>query len=49
LEKKALTKKEAKDIRRKLQKEVDNAADFAVKSEYPEPQEVLDDVFAEVA
>jgi TPP-dependent pyruvate/acetoin dehydrogenase alpha subunit len=49
LEKKALTKKEANHIRRKLQKEVNNAADFAVKSDYPEPHEVLDDVFAEVA
>ncbi len=44
----ALTEKEADKIKKALQKEVDEAADFAVKSEYPKPEETLDDVVAEV-
>ncbi|MEM4734618.1 MAG: thiamine pyrophosphate-dependent dehydrogenase E1 component subunit alpha [Candidatus Thorarchaeota archaeon] len=48
IEKGALTEKECEKIRKSLQKEVDEAADFALKSEYPDPKETLDDVFAEV-
>ncbi len=44
----ALTEKETEKIRNKLQKEVDKAADFAIKSDYPAPEEALEDVFAEV-
>jgi pyruvate dehydrogenase E1 component alpha subunit len=47
IEKDAMTEKEAEKIRVKLQKEVDKAGEFAVKSEYPKPEEALDDVFAE--
>ena len=47
LDEKALTEKEAEKIRTKLQKEVDKASDFAVKSDYPKPEEVLEDVFLE--
>ncbi|MFW9800191.1 MAG: thiamine pyrophosphate-dependent dehydrogenase E1 component subunit alpha [Candidatus Thorarchaeota archaeon] len=49
LEKKALTEKQAEKIRNTLQKEVDKAADFAIKSELPSPEETLEDVFMEVA
>jgi pyruvate dehydrogenase E1 component alpha subunit len=49
LEKKAMTEKQAENIRKKLQKDVDKAADFAIKSEHPAPEETLDDVFMEVA
>ena len=49
LEKKALTAKQAENIRKTLQKAVDKAADFAIKSEHPAPEEALDDVFMEVA
>ncbi len=48
MERGALTEKEAEKIRRKLQKQVDKAADFAVNSGYPAPEEALEDVFAEV-
>ncbi|MFW9799155.1 MAG: thiamine pyrophosphate-dependent enzyme, partial [Candidatus Thorarchaeota archaeon] len=48
LEKKALTEKQAEKIRNTLQKEVDKAADFAIKSELPSPEETLEDVFMEV-
>jgi len=47
MEQGAITEKEAEKIRTTLQKEVDKAADFAKKSEYPEPEEALDDVYAE--
>lgn len=47
VEKKALTEKEAEKIAKTLQKEVDKAADFALKSDMPDPEETLDDVFAE--
>jgi TPP-dependent pyruvate/acetoin dehydrogenase alpha subunit len=43
----AITEKEAEKIRASLQKEVDKAAEFAKKSDYPKPEETLDDVFAE--
>lgn len=43
----AITKKDAEKIRAKLQKEVDKAGEFAKKSDFPEPEEALDDVFAE--
>ncbi|MFQ5833055.1 MAG: thiamine pyrophosphate-dependent dehydrogenase E1 component subunit alpha [Candidatus Thorarchaeota archaeon] len=49
LEKKALTEKQAEKIRNTLQKAVDKAADFAIKSEHPSPEETLDDVFMEAA
>ncbi|NHJ13700.1 MAG: thiamine pyrophosphate-dependent dehydrogenase E1 component subunit alpha [Candidatus Thorarchaeota archaeon] len=49
VEQNALTEKEADRIAKKLQREVDKAAEFAVKSELPKPEEALDDVFAEVA
>jgi TPP-dependent pyruvate/acetoin dehydrogenase alpha subunit len=49
LERGALKEKEADKIRDKLQKEVEKAAQFAIESEYPDPEESLDDVFAEVA
>jgi pyruvate dehydrogenase E1 component alpha subunit len=47
LEQKALTEKQAESIRKKLQKAVDKAGDFAIKSEHPAPEEALDDVFKE--
>ncbi len=47
IEQGALTEKEAEKIRAKLQKEIDKAADFAKKSDYPKPEEVFDDVYAE--
>jgi TPP-dependent pyruvate/acetoin dehydrogenase alpha subunit len=47
LEQGAITEKEAEKIREKLQKEVDKAAEFAKKSDFPEPEEALDDVYAE--
>ncbi|MFW9921475.1 MAG: thiamine pyrophosphate-dependent dehydrogenase E1 component subunit alpha [Candidatus Thorarchaeota archaeon] len=47
IEQGALTEKEADKIREKLQKEIDKAADFARNSEYPKPEETLDDVYAE--
>ncbi|MFW9850744.1 MAG: thiamine pyrophosphate-dependent dehydrogenase E1 component subunit alpha, partial [Candidatus Thorarchaeota archaeon] len=43
----ALTEKDAEKIRTKLQKEIDKAAEFAKKSEFPKPEEALDDVYAE--
>ena len=49
LEKKALTNKQAETIRKTLHRAVDKAADFAIKSEHPAPEETLDDVFMEVA
>jgi pyruvate dehydrogenase E1 component alpha subunit len=48
IEQEALTKKEAQEIRERLQKQVDEAGQFAIDSEYPEPVEALDDVFMEV-
>jgi pyruvate dehydrogenase E1 component alpha subunit len=47
IEQKALTEKKAETIAKKLQKEVDKAGNFALKSEMPAPEEALDDVFAE--
>jgi len=47
IEQGAITEKDAGKIREKLQKEVDKAGEFAKKSEFPEPEEALDDVFAE--
>lgn len=47
IEKKALTEKQAEAIRKKLQKAVDKAGDFAIKSEHPTPEETLDDVYME--
>jgi TPP-dependent pyruvate/acetoin dehydrogenase alpha subunit len=47
LEQGAIIEKEAEKMRTALQKEVDRAAEFAKKSDYPEPEEALDDVFAE--
>ena len=47
LEQGAITEKEAAKIREKLQKEVDKAGEFAKKSDFPEPEEALDDVYAE--
>jgi TPP-dependent pyruvate/acetoin dehydrogenase alpha subunit len=44
----AITEKDAEKIRANLQKEVDRAGDFAKKSDFPEPEETLDDVYAEV-
>ena len=48
IEQGALTEKDADKIRKKLQKEVDKAGEFAIKSELPKPEEALDDVYAEV-
>lgn len=47
LEQGAITEKEAEKIHLALKKEVEKAAEFAKKSEYPEPEEALDDVYAE--
>jgi TPP-dependent pyruvate/acetoin dehydrogenase alpha subunit len=47
LEQGAITEKDAEKIRASLQKEVDKAAEFAKKSDYPKPEEALDDVYAE--
>jgi acetoin:2,6-dichlorophenolindophenol oxidoreductase subunit alpha len=49
LEQGAITEKDAAKIREKLQKEVDKAGEFAKNSEFPEPEEALDDVYAEAA
>jgi pyruvate dehydrogenase E1 component alpha subunit len=49
IEQKALSKKKAENIRKQLQEQVDEAAEFAINSEHPEPEEALEDVFAEVA
>jgi len=49
IEQGALTEKEAEKIKKKLEKEVEAAAKFAIESEYPRPEEALEDVFAEVA
>jgi TPP-dependent pyruvate/acetoin dehydrogenase alpha subunit len=47
LEQGAITEKEAEKIHTALQKEVEKAAEFAKKSDYPQPEEALDDVYAE--
>ncbi|MFW9908467.1 MAG: thiamine pyrophosphate-dependent dehydrogenase E1 component subunit alpha [Candidatus Thorarchaeota archaeon] len=47
IEKGALTEKEAEKIRKQLQKEIDNAAEFARKSDLPKPEDALEDVYAE--
>ena len=47
IEQGAITEKDADKIRTKLQKDVDKAGEFAKKSDFPEPEEALDDVFAE--
>ncbi|MHA1634150.1 MAG: thiamine pyrophosphate-dependent dehydrogenase E1 component subunit alpha [Candidatus Thorarchaeota archaeon] len=47
LEQGAITEKDAEKIRQKLQKEVNKAGEFAKNSEFPEPEEALDDVYAE--
>ena len=49
IEQGAMTEKEANGIDTKISKDVEKAATFAKKSEYPEPEETLDDVFAEAA
>jgi len=43
----AITEKDAEKIRTNLQKDVDKAGEFAKKSDFPEPEETLDDVYAE--
>jgi len=48
LEKKALTKQKAEQIRKNLQKEIDEAAKFALESEVPDLKETYTDVFTEV-
>jgi TPP-dependent pyruvate/acetoin dehydrogenase alpha subunit len=48
IEKGALKEKEANKIRDKLQKEVEKAAQYAIDSDYPEPEKALEDVFSEV-
>ncbi len=48
IEKKALTKQKASQIRKKLQKEVDEAAKFALDSEIPDLKETYTDVFTDV-
>ena len=45
----ALTEKDAEKIREKLLKDVKKASKFALNSDYPDPEETLDDVFTEVA
>lgn len=47
IEKGAITEKEADKIRDKLLKEVKKASKFALDSDYPDPEEALDDVYAE--
>lgn len=47
IEQGAITEKDADKIRAKLQKDVDKAGEFAKNSDFPEPEEALDDVFAE--
>jgi len=47
IEQGAITEKDADKIRGKLQKAVDKAGEFAKNSDFPEPEEALDDVFAE--
>ena len=47
MEQRALTEKEADKIRKKLTKDIDQAGEFAIKSEHPKPEEVMDDVYAE--
>jgi pyruvate dehydrogenase E1 component alpha subunit len=47
IEQGAITEKDAEKIRTKLQKEVDKAGEFAKKSDFPDPEEALDDVYAE--
>ncbi len=47
MEQGALTEKEADKIRKKLTKDIDKAGEFAIKSEHPKPEEVMDDVYAE--
>jgi TPP-dependent pyruvate/acetoin dehydrogenase alpha subunit len=49
IEQGALDEKTSLKIRERLQKEADEAAKFAIESEHPEPEEALEDVFAEVA
>jgi pyruvate dehydrogenase E1 component alpha subunit len=49
IEKGALTEKEAEKIDSKISKDVEKAGDFAKKSEYPKPEDALEDVFAEVS
>ncbi|MCK5264232.1 MAG: pyruvate dehydrogenase (acetyl-transferring) E1 component subunit alpha, partial [Candidatus Thorarchaeota archaeon] len=47
IEQGAITEKDADKIRAKLQKAVDKAGEFAKNSDFPEPEEALDDVYAE--
>lgn len=47
IEQGAITEKDADKIRTKLQKDVDKAGEFAKNSDFPEPEEALDDVYAE--
>jgi pyruvate dehydrogenase E1 component alpha subunit len=48
VQEKALTKTKAGQIRKKLQKEVDDAAKFALESDIPDLEETYTDVFTEV-
>ena len=45
---KALTRTKAKNLRKKIQKEVDDAAKYALESDYPDSNETYTDVFTEV-
>ena len=47
MEQGGLTEAQEKKIRDKLTKEVKKAGEFALNSEFPEPEEALDDVYAE--
>ncbi len=44
----ALTEKEVAKIEVKITKDVDKASEFAKNAEYPQPEDALNDVFAEV-
>ena len=48
IEQGALTEKDVEKIETKISKDVEKAAQFAKKSEYPKPEDALNDVFAEV-
>ncbi|MFW9794621.1 MAG: thiamine pyrophosphate-dependent enzyme, partial [Candidatus Thorarchaeota archaeon] len=48
IEQGALTEKDAEKIDTKISKDVEKASEFAKKSEYPAPDDALNDVFAEV-
>jgi TPP-dependent pyruvate/acetoin dehydrogenase alpha subunit len=48
IQKKAMTKAQAEKIRKKVQREIDDAAKFAQDSDFPPLEEALQDVFTEV-